>query len=134
MSDHTSNVDVQMGTERNFGIVFAVVFLIIGLFPLWGGGEVRWWAVLVAAAFVVVAFVAPAILKWPNRLWFKFGMLLGAIIAPIVMGLVFITTFVTIGIVMRLLGKDLLSQKLDPSAKSYWITRETPPQPMKNQF
>jgi len=134
MSDHSSNVDVQMGSERNFGIVFGVVFLIIGLFPLWGGNPIRLWAVGLAIAFVLVAFLAPKLLKWPNILWFKFGMLLGAVIAPIVMALVFITTFVTIGGLLRLFGKDLLGEKLDPDATSYWIERDIPPQSMKNQF
>nr|WP_171209634.1 MULTISPECIES: SxtJ family membrane protein [unclassified Ruegeria] len=123
-----------MGTERNFGVVFAVVFLIIALWPLTGDGGVRIWAIVVAAVFLAVAFLAPKVLKWPNWLWFKFGLLLGAIVAPIVMALVFLTTFVTIGVLLRLFGKDLLGQKLDPETDSYWINRTDLPNSMKNQF
>ena len=134
MSDHTSNVSVEMGSERNFGVVFAIVFTIIALWPLTGGGGVRIWAIVIAAVSLALAFLAPTALKWPNRLWFKFGLLLGAIVAPIVMALVFLTTFVTIGGLMRLFGKDFLGQKLDPDAQSYWIKRTDLPNSMKNQF
>ncbi len=134
MSDHASNVSVEMGSERNFGVVFAIVFAIIALWPLIGGGGIRIWAATIAAICLALAFIAPAALKWPNWLWFKFGMVLGAIVAPVVMALVFLTTFVTIGGIMRLFGKDLLGQKLDPEAQTYWIERTDLPNSMKNQF
>ncbi|WP_424831970.1 SxtJ family membrane protein [Ruegeria sp.] len=134
MSDHQSNVTVEVGSERGFGLVFAAVFTIIGLWPLIGGGGIRVWAIAIALVFLGFAFIAPTKLKRLNVLWFKFGMLLGAIVAPIVMALVFITTFVTIGGLLRLFGKDLLGQKLDPNAKSYWIKRTDLPNSMKNQF
>ncbi|WP_425082402.1 SxtJ family membrane protein [Ruegeria arenilitoris] len=134
MSDHTSNVSVKMGSERNFGVVFAIVFAIIAFWPLTSGGGVRIWAIVVAIVFFALAFFVPKSLKWPNRLWFKFGLLLGAIIAPIVMALVFLTTFLTIGLLLRMSGKDLLGQKLDPEAESYWTKRTDIPTSMKNQF
>lgn len=134
MSDHQANVDVKMGSERNFGIVFAFVFAVIGLWPLVGGGTPR--PVFLAAALVMLGlgFLAPRWLETPNRLWFRFGMLLGAIVAPIIMFLVFVTTFLPIGLIMRALGKDPLKRRPDRSAKSYWIERTEDPQPMKNQF
>lgn len=134
MSDHQANVDVEIGSERGFGFVFTAVFLIIALWPLWGGGSVRWIPLAIAGAILAVTFLAPQVLTKPNRLWFKFGMLLGAIVAPIVMFLVFITTFVPFGLVARLLGKDLLSEKLDSSAESYWVVRKDQPGSMKQQF
>ncbi len=134
MSDHESKVTVEIGSERGFGFVFAAVFAIIALWPLTGDGGVRIWAIVVAFIFLNLALIAPTTLKWPNYLWFKFGLLLGAIIAPIVMALVFLTTFVSIGGLLRLFGKDLLGQKLDPDAKSYWINRTDVPNSMKNQF
>ncbi|WP_298936326.1 SxtJ family membrane protein [uncultured Ruegeria sp.] len=134
MSDHQANVDVEIGSERGFGIVFTVVFLIIALWPLWGGGTVRWIPLVIAAIILALTFIAPKTLTKPNRLWFKFGMLLGAIVAPVVMFLVFITTFVPFGVVVRLFGKDLLSEKLDSSAKSYWVDRTDQPGSMKQQF
>ena len=134
MSDHTSNVTVEMGTERNFGIVFAFVFALIGFWPLISGGSVRLWAVAAAAVCLVAAIFFPGILKWPNIAWFKFGMLLGAIVAPIVMALIFVTTFLTIGLLLRLFGKDPLSRKMEPDSPTYWIKRTDPPNSMKNQF
>ncbi|NVO57764.1 hypothetical protein HW561_18350 [Rhodobacteraceae bacterium B1Z28] len=134
MSDHHSNVDVEIGSERGFGFVFTAVFLIIALWPLWGGGTVRWIPLAIAATILALSLLAPQTLTTPNRLWFKFGMLLGAVVAPIVMFLVFITTFVPFGVVARLFGKDLLSEKLDSSAKSYWIDRKDQPGSMKQQF
>ena len=134
MSDHHSNVDVEIGSERGFGYVFTGVFLIIALWPLWGGGTLRWIPLAIAAIILALTLFAPQTLRKPNRLWFKFGMLLGAIVAPVVMFLVFITTFVPFGVVMRLFGKDLLSEKLDDSAKSYWIDRKDQPGSMKQQF
>jgi len=83
---------------------------------------------------LLLAFVAPKVLTRPNRLWFKFGILLGSVIAPVVMTLVYFATVLPIGLIMRLLGKDLLKQKLDKNAKSYWIERKEPMGSMKNQF
>ena len=134
MSDHTSNTEVKMGSERNFGLVFAVVFALIGLWPLLGGSGPRWILLAIALAFVAVAFFAPSILKVPNRLWYRFGMLLGSIVAPIVMGLVFLVAFLPIGLILRIAGKDLLAMKLQPDADTYWIERETSPKTMKLQY
>ena len=83
---------------------------------------------------LLFAFLAPTILILPNKLWFKFGMLLGSIVAPIVMALVYFITVLPVGLIMRLLGKDILKQKLDKSAKSYWIERRESIGSMKNQF
>ena len=134
MSEHTSNVEVRVGSERGFGIVFAVVFAVLGLWPLIAGGTPHWWLLALAVLMLALAFLRPAILRGPNRLWFKFGMFLGSIIAPVVMFLVFITTFVTIGGIARLVGKDFLQLKIDRDASSYWIVRTSEPQSMKNQF
>ena len=84
--------------------------------------------------FLLLAYLAPKVLIFPNKLWFKFGLLLGSIIAPIVMAIIYFITVVPTGIVMRLLGKDLLNQKLDINAKSYWIERTDSIGSMKNQF
>ncbi len=128
------HIDVKMGSERNFGLVFAVVFALVGLYPLVDGGDVRFWALAISLAFVAVAFIYPRALRLPNKLWFKFGMLLGAIVAPIVMALVFITTVTPLGLLARLAGKDLLREKMDADAVSYWQKREQPVGTMKRQF
>ena len=121
MSELQGNTTVKMGSERGFGIVFAIVFLIIALFPLLGDGGVRLWSVGVAAVFGGLAFLAPKFLAPLNRLWFRFGMLLSRIVSPIVMGILFFVTVTPTGLIMRARGKDLLRQKLDPDAETYWI-------------
>lgn len=128
------NVDVKMGSERNFGFVFAAVSAIIALAPLFGGHPPRVSFLILALAFAAVAIFAPGLLRWPNRLWFRFGMLLGAIVAPIVMTLVYVLTFLPMGLGLRLMGKDLLSLRTDPQASSYWINRSDPPKSMKLQY
>ena len=134
MSLESSHIEVKPGSERSFGFVFTGVFLLVGCYPLLSSEPVRWWSLAVAAAILVLSLTAPNIFKVPNRLWFKFGMVLGAIVAPIVMALVYIATIVPMGLITRLLGKDLLKSKIDKSASSYWLERTEEMQPMKNQF
>ena len=137
MSEHSGHQEARIGSERSFGIVFAVVFSIIGALPLLKGGELRLWSLTVAAAFLGLGLLAPGILRPLNILWFKFGLLLGRIIAPIVISLLFFIAITPTALVMRLMRKDLLSLKFDRQAKSYWINRsktENPMGSMKNQF
>lgn len=138
MSEISSHVEIKRGSNRNFGLVFATVFAIIALFPLlFSGGSVRYWLLAVAVIFALIALIRPSIFHKPNTWWFKFGLFLGAIIAPIVMMLIYFIAVAPIGITMRLFGKDLLSLKLDPNAKSYWVERtesEASEESMKNQF
>lgn len=136
MSDVASHTEVEMGSERSFGIVFAVVFAIIAFWPvLFHGGSVRLWALAVAAVFLVVAFAAPQVLKPLNRLWFLFGLLLSKIISPIVMGIIFFVTVTPIGLIRRMKNPDPLNQAFDADAPSYWITRDASAQTtMKKQF
>ena len=128
------NVEMKMGSERNFGIVFAGVSAVIALAPLFGGEPIRFPFLMLALGFAAVAVLAPRLLRWPNRLWFRFGLLLGAIVAPVVMTLVYLLTFLPLGLGLRLMGKDLLSPRGDPQASTYWITRTDPPKSMKLQY
>jgi len=126
---------MNISTEKEFGIVFSIVFLIVSLYPPLTNSEGLYvWALIVSAIFLLLAFTLPNVLSLPNNLWFKFGILLGSIIAPIVMALVYFLTVLPTGLIMRLLGKDLLKQKLDKNAESYWIERSEPMSSMKNQF
>jgi len=134
---HGHSGPVQMGSERSFGIVFAVVFALIGVWPLKAGGDLRLWALGLAVAFLAVAFVAPGLLKPLNLLWFKFGLLLHKIMTPLIMGLLFFLTVTPVGMLMRATGKDPMRLKRDPTAATYWISRDPPgpkPDSMKNQF
>ena len=133
LKDSIHNI-VKQPSPKSFGIVFSIVFLIVSLYPLINSEGIRAWALVVSAVFLLLVFVAPNALLLPNKLWFKFGILLGSIIAPIVMALVYFLTVLPTGLIMRLLGKDLLKQELDKNAKSYWIERSEPMGSMKNQF
>jgi large-conductance mechanosensitive channel len=134
MLESTSYIPTEQSSPKSFGTVFSIVFLVIALYPLINSEGIRAWALIVSAVFLLLAFVVPQVLDIPNKLWFKFGILLGSIIAPIVMAFVYFLTVLPTGLIMRLLGKDLLKQKLDKNAKSYWIERSEPIGSMKNQF
>lgn len=117
---------VEGSSDRSFGLVFTVVFSLIALWPLFGGGPVRLWALALAAAFLLAALAWPKVLAPLNRLWFRFGLLLHRIVSPIAMGIIFFGAIMPMGLAMRALGKRPLRLDLDPSAKSYWIPREPP--------
>ena len=134
MSEIASHISTEQSSEKSFGVVFSIVFLIVSLYPLINSESLRIWALIVSIIFFLLAFLAPKILVLPNKLWFKFGLLIGSIVAPIVMAFVYFVTVLPTGLIMRLLGKDLLKQKLDKNAKSYWIERKEPMGSMKNQF
>ncbi len=127
---------IDAGSDRGFGFVFAAVFAVISLWPLTGGGGVRIWALAIAALFLAAALAQPTILRPLNRLWFRFGLLLGRIISPIVMAVVFCVAITPTALIMRAFGKDLLRLKFDPDAESYWIRRadDDPMGSMKDQF
>ena len=135
--DYGRKEAVKTGSDRSFGIVFAVVFTVIGLWPLAGNGDVRLWALGVGSAFALAALVAPASLKPLNRLWFRFGLLLHRVVNPLVMGLLFFVTITPMAWGLRLMGKDLLHRRFDGEAATYWIERQPPgpePKSMKYQF
>lgn len=129
--------EVKTGSERAFGVVFAAVFFLIGLWPLLEGAGPRFWALALAALFLAAAFFAPGALTPFNKLWFRFGMLLHRIVNPLVMALLFYLTVTPIALIVRLSGKDSLRLKFDRAAKSYWIERAPPgpaPETLRNQF
>ena len=135
MTEISRHVSTEQSSEKSFGVVFSIVFLIISLFPpLINSEGLRIWALVISIIFFLLAFLAPKILVLPNKLWFKLGLLLGSIVSPIVMAFVYFVTVLPTGFIMRLLGKDLLKQKLDKNAKSYWVKRSEPMGSMKNQF
>jgi hypothetical protein len=134
MSESTSHIPTEQSSPKSFGIVFSIVFLVVALYPLISTEGLHVWALVLSVIFLLLAYIAPKTLILPNKIWFKFGMLLGSIIAPIVMAIVYFVTVLPTGLIMNLLGKDLLKQKLDKNVKSYWIERTDPLGSMKNQF
>ena len=125
--------DVKISSNRSFGIVFFVVFLIIALYPLINDGNIRLWSLIVSLAFLALGLLNSKFLSPLNKIWFKFGLFLGKIISPIVMGLIFFIVVTPIGILMRILKKDLLNLKMNNN-KSYWIEKSGPKSKMRNQF
>ena len=125
--------DIKIGSNRSFGIVFFIVFLLIGLYPLLNSNEIRVWSILIAFLFLALGIKNSRSLTPFNLLWFKFGMLLGMIVSPIIMSLVFFLVVTPTGIIMKLLNKDLLKLKKNKS-KSYWINKSDSKSDMKNQF
>jgi len=125
--------DVKISSNRSFGIVFFVVFLIIALFPLINEGNLRIWSLTISLIFLILGLINSKILSPLNKIWFKFGLLLGKIISPIVMSIVFFLVVTPIGILMKILKKDLLNLKINNN-KSYWIEKSEPKSKMKNQF
>ena len=129
--------EIKSSSDRSFGIVFTVVFVVIGLWPLTGSNDPRWWSLAIALAFLLVALIRPVLLAPLNRLWLKFGLLLNRIVSPLVMGMLFFVVITPIALIMRISGKDLLNLKYDPQAASYWIPRDPPgpaPETIKNQY
>ena len=129
--------ETEAGSERGFGIVFAVVFTVVGLWPLLDGGPPRAWAMALAAGFLAAGIFVPKTLKPLNRVWYLFGMALHKVVNPLVMGLVFFLTVTPMALILRALGKDPLRRKFDPDAKTYWIERHPPgpaPETMRQQF
>ena len=125
--------DVKISSNRSFGIVFFVVFLLIALYPLTYGGEIRIWSLIVSVIFLILGLLNSKILAPLNKIWFKFGILLGKIVSPLIMGIIFFFVVTPIGFIMRLLGKDVLNLKYNKN-KSYWIEKNGPKSKMKNQF
>lgn len=133
--------EVRGSSDRAFGIVFTIVFVVVGLWPLIGGGveaagRLNWWGFGVAAGILAVALVRPAVLGPANRLWLRFGLLLHRVVNPVVMAVMFYIVLTPFAVVMRLAGKDPMRRTFDRGAASYWLAREHGPAPdtMKNQF
>ena len=125
--------DIKVGSNKSFGIVFFVVFLLISLYPLLNNENIRFWSLIISIIFLVLGILNSSLLSPLNKLWFKFGVLLGKIISPIIMGIIYFLVVTPIGLIMKLLGKDVLNLKYH-DYKSYWIEKTGPKSKMKNQF
>jgi hypothetical protein len=125
--------DVKIGSNRSFGIVFFIVFLLIAFYPLINQGDIRIWSVLISLLFLILGIINSKILTPLNKVWFKFGIFLGKLISPIIMGIIFFLVVTPIAFLMRMLNKDLLNLKFNKKS-SYWIEKTDPKSTMKNQF
>jgi hypothetical protein len=125
--------DIKISSNRSFGIVFCVVFLIISFYPIVNDENIRIWSLLTSFVFLILGILNSKALTPLNRLWFKFGIILGSIVSPIIMGIIFFFVVTPIGLLMKLLKKDPLNRRFNNN-KSYWIEKTEPKSKMKNQF
>ena len=125
---------IKISSNRNFGLVFFIVFLIVSTWPLTNEEPVRIWSIIISLVFLILGLMNSKLLTPLNKLWFKFGMILGAIVSPVVMGVVFFLVVTPIGLIMKIMGKDLLNKKYDKKKRTYWIKRDTLIGTMKRQF
>ncbi len=124
---------ITVGSNKSFGIVFCIFFLIVSLYPLTNGENIRLWSLFLSVIFLILGLLNSRILTPLNILWFKFGIFLGRFVSPIIMGLVFFLVVTPTGLIMRMFKKDLLKLKKSNS-NTYWINRSEPKSDMKNQF
>ena len=125
--------DIKIGSNRSFGIVFFVVFLLIGLWPILKGNEPRIWSILISLIFLILGVLNSKILTPFNKVWFRFGIFLGNFISPIIMGIVFFLVVTPTGLIMKLFRKDLINLRKNNSS-TYWIEKKDIKSSMKNQF
>ena len=127
------NTEIKIGSNKSFGIVFFIVFLLFATYPLINNGELRIWTLIIAIIFLILGLVNSKVLTPLNKLWFKFGLLIGKIVSPLIMGIIFFLVVTPTAFIMRIIGKDLLNLKFN-NKKSYWIEKTGPKSKMKNQF
>ena len=123
----------KIGSNRSFGIVFFIVFLIISLWPLLNSNEIRIWSLIVSIIFLTLGLINSKALTPLNKLWFKFGIFLGNIISPIVMGIIYFAVVTPIALLLKVINKDVLSLKKTKNG-SYWKIKEKYNSSMRNQF
>ena len=124
---------IKKSSNKSFGIVFFIVFILVALWPLLNNETYRLWAVIIALTFLILGIIDSRFLTPLNVLWFKFGLLLGKIVSPLVMGIIFFFVVTPIAMLMRIFNKDLLNLRYNDK-NSYWIEKNEPKSKMKNQF
>ncbi len=125
--------EIKIGSNRSFGIVFSIVFLLISIYPFTYGENIKYWSLTISLIFLILGLLNSRLLTPLNKIWFKFGIFLARIISPIIMGIIFFFLVTPIGLLMRIFKKDLLNLKFN-SDKSYWIEKTEPKSKMKKQF
>ena len=126
--------NVELNSNRSFGIVFFIFFLIISLFPLFYGNNIKLFPLTISLIFLILGILNSKILGPLNKLWFMFGILLGRFFSPIIIALIFFSIIVPISFLMKIFNKDILELKFDQKKKTYWKLKPSPKSTMKNQF
>ena len=125
--------DIKISSNRSFGIVFSVVFLLVAIYPLINSESIRIWSLIISIIFLLLGLINSRILTPFNHLWFKFGIILGKLVSPLIMYFIFFLVVTPIGLLMKLLGKDILNLKKNKN-ETYWINKTDNKSQMKNQF
>ena len=125
--------EIKIGSNKSFGIVFFVVFLIVSFYPMINDNDVRYWSLILSIIFLILGLLNSNILTPFNKLWFKFGIFLGKIVSPLIMGIIFFGVVTPIGLLMKILKKDIINLKFNDN-KSYWVEKSKLKSKMKNQF
>ena len=128
------NEKIKIGSNKSFGIVFSIIFLLIALYPLIKSSDIRFWSLLISAIFFFLGLINSFILTPLNKLWFQFGLILGKIFSPIIMGIIFFFVVIPKVLLMKILKKDLINLKFNNQIKTYWIEKNDPKSKMSNQF
>ena len=127
------NQKIKISSNRSFGLIFFLIFIIISIHPLINDQDIRYWSMAISVIFLIIGLLNSKILTPLNKLWFRFGILLGKVLSPIVMGIIFFGVVTPIALIMKILKKDLLNIKKNKNS-SYWIDKSGPKSKMKNQF
>ena len=125
---------IKTSSNRSFGFVFFLFFLIIAVYPLFNSNSIYYWALFISFIFLVLSIMNSKILTPLNKIWFKFGLLIGLIISPLVMGLIYFVVVTPTSFIMKILGKDILNLKKNDKKNTYWIQKSEPKSKMKKQF
>ena len=125
--------DIKISSNRSFGVVFFIFFFIIAIYPIINDESLRVWSLIISFVFLILGLINSKILTPLNKIWFKFGLLLGRIVSPVIMGIIFFLVVTPIALIMKIIGKDLLNLKFN-KGKTYWIEKNGPKSSMKNQF
>ena len=125
--------NIKLPSNKSFGVVFFIVFIIIGFWPILNGNDVRIWSILISLIFLILGLFNSRALTPLNKVWFKFGLLLGNIISPIVMGIIFFGIVTPTGLLMKIFRKDILKLNKN-NANTYWENRDNSNNDMRDQF
>ena len=126
--------DIKIGSNRSFGIIFFIIFLLVSLYPLTNDESIRYWSLIISMIFLVLGLFNSNLLSPLNKIWFRFGILLGKLISPFIMGVIFFLVVTPIGLIMKIIKKDLLNLRFRKDKETYWIEKTEPKSKMKNQF
>ena len=134
MFQNIKSLSENKSSEKNFGFVFAIFFLIIGLLPIFFNSHLRIWSIIVSLTLILISIFFPKILKYPNNIWFLFGKYLNMVISPIVFGFIFFTILSPIALIMKFFGKEFLQLKYNKNKNSYWNKKIEDQGTFKDQF